>query len=261
MGKKQPNKAFQRTVAEKNAILYENQKRLNEELIRTQKQLIQSEKLAALTNFGASIAHEINNPLRIIKNHIQILSESIDKNNPHLSAIKDEVDRIARIVRSLMDFSRPGKEKMSLLDLSSILKQPIFLVSKEFSSRNIQIKTKVPKDLPKVLGSENPLKQVILNLLFNTRDAMPQGGEVTVSARELDHGIEIELSDTGCGISEENIPRIFDPFFTTKENGKGTGLGLWVCSEIIQKHGGTLQAKRKEKGTSFIITLPTTKAD
>jgi signal transduction histidine kinase len=251
--------AGQLTVAVENALLYENQKSINAELKSAQKQLIQSEKLAAIGQISASLAHEINNPLSIIKNYLLILSESIEDNHPNqhnIKAIKEEVDRITRIVRSFLDFSRLGKEEMVLLDLTSILRQTIFLVSKEFSNRKIKIKTELAEKLPQVLGSEDQLKQVFLNLLVNAKDSMPQGGEITICAQETDQAIEVEFSDTGCGISEENVSRIFDPFFTTKEEGKGTGLGLWICYLIMERHGGAIQVKRKEKGTGFLITLP-----
>jgi len=250
--------ADQLTVAVENAILYKNQKNINAELRRTQKQLIQSEKLAALGQLSASVAHEINNPLGIIKNYLLILSESADECDPHqrnLKMIKEEVGRIARIVKSLLDFSRP-ENKMTLLDLSSVLKQTISLIDKEFLNRKIKIKKELPENLSPVTGSEDQLKQVFLNLLVNSKDFMPKGGEVTIRARDTDQGVEIEFSDTGCGIPQENIPQIFEPFFTTKQEGKGTGLGLWICYGIMQRHGGTIQAKRKKKGTSFLLTLP-----
>ena len=250
--------ADQLTVAVENAILYKNQKNINAELRKTQKQLIQSEKLAALGQLSASVAHEINNPLGIIKNYLLILSESADEGDPHqrnLKMIKEEVDRIARIVKSLLDFSRP-ENKMTLLDLSSVLKQTISLIDKEFLNRKIKIKKKLPENLSPVTGSEDQLKQVFLNLLVNSKDFMPKGGEVTIRARDTEQGVEIEFSDTGCGIPQENIPQIFEPFFTTKQEGKGTGLGLWICYGIMQRHGGTIQAKRKKKGISFLLTLP-----
>jgi signal transduction histidine kinase len=251
--------AGQLTVAVENAILYENQKSINEQLRNTQKQLIQSEKLAAIGQISASLAHEINNPLGIVKNYLLILSENIEDQNPNhhnIKAINEEVDRIARIVRSFLDFSRLGKEEMVLLDIASILRQTIFLVSKEFLNRKIKIKTEVAEKLPQVLGSEDQLKQVFLNLLVNAKNSMPQGGEITISTQEMGQTLEIEFADTGCGISEEHISRIFDPFFTTKKEGEGTGLGLWICYEIIQAHGGNIQVRSKEKGASFLITLP-----
>jgi len=251
--------ADQLTVAVENAILYENQKNINAELKRTQKQLIQSEKLAALGQLSASLAHEINNPLGVIKNYLLILSESVDENGPNwrnLKMIREEVDRIARIVKSLLDFSRPEKNKMTLVNLSSTLKQTISLMDKEFLSKSIKIREELPENLSPVIGSEDQLKQVFLNLLVNSKHFMPQGGEIIISARNTEQSVEIEFSDTGCGIPEENIPRIFEPFFTTKQEGKGTGLGLWICYGIMQRHGGTIQAKRKKEGTTFLLTLP-----
>ncbi|HEX7401159.1 MAG TPA: HAMP domain-containing sensor histidine kinase, partial [candidate division Zixibacteria bacterium] len=108
----------------------------------------------------------------------------------------------------------------------------------------------------KILGSEDQLKQVFFNLLVNSRDFMPQGGEISIRAREVGDKVEIEFSDTGCGIPEDNLNRIFDPFFTTKTDGRGTGLGLWICYGIIQRHCGSIRAKRKKRGTSFTISLP-----
>jgi signal transduction histidine kinase len=247
------------TSAVENAILYESQKNMNLELRRTQKQLIQSEKLAALGQLSASIAHEINNPLGIIKNYLLILSESMKNNAPSQSDLKlveEEVDRIARTVRSLLDFCRPKNENMSTLDIVEIINQTVFLVEKQFLKEKCAIKKDLPQNLLQVKGFTDEIKQVFLNLLMNAKDSMPREGEILVLARQNEDTVEIEFSDTGCGIPEENISKVFEPFFTTKEEGKGTGLGLWICYEIIQKHGGTIVAKRKDKGTSFLITLP-----
>jgi signal transduction histidine kinase len=247
------------TVAVENALLYENQKRIISKLRSTQKQLIQSEKLAAVGQFSASLAHEINNPLGIIKNYLQIISEGLGVNSSHqgdLDAIKEEVDRIARIVKSFLDFSRPAKEEMSYLNLTEIIHQVIFLVNQEFLSRGIEITADLPENLPRIMGSEDQLKQVFLNLLVNSRDFMPQGGKITICAKETADKMEIAFSDSGGGIPEENLNRIFDPFFTTKSGGRGTGLGLWICYGIIQRHGGSIRAQREEPGTSITVSLP-----
>jgi signal transduction histidine kinase len=247
------------TSAIENAVLYESQKNMNLELRRTQKQLIQSEKLAAIGQLSASIAHEINNPLGIIKNYLLILSESLKKNSPNrsnLQVIKEEVDRIARIVKSLLDFCRPKSESMTTLDIAEIINRTVSLVEKQFLKENIVVKRSLPENLPCVKGFEDEIKQVFLNLLMNSKDFMPRGGEIIVSTQKNEDTVEIEFSDTGPGIPEENMPKIFEPFFTTKEGGKGTGLGLWTCYGIIQRHGGTIVAKRKDKKTSFLITLP-----
>lgn len=250
------------TVALENALLYESQKNMNAELKRIQRQLIQSEKLAALGQLSASLAHEINNPLGIMKNYLLILSESIgqsDSNQHNIKMIKEEFGRITRIVKSLLDFSRPGKEDVRTVDLATILKQTVCLVHRQFSHKKITIKLELPQNLPKISAAEDQLKQVFLNLLINSKDSMPQGGEIVISVRDQDQTVGIEFSDTGCGIAEENISRIFDPFFSTKKEGKGSGLGLWICYGIMQRHGGTIEAVRKERGTGFLLTLP--KAD
>jgi signal transduction histidine kinase len=251
------------TVALENAVLYENQKSINEELKRTQRQLIRSEKLAALGRLSASLAHEINNPLGIIKNYLLILSETLEAGNSNRASfkiIKDEVDRIARIVKSLLDFSRPGKDDVSPLDLSATLKETIALVNRQFQRKKITIELRLPENLPRIQGSEDQLKQLFLNLLINSKDSMPEGGDITISAQDTDEAVQIEFSDTGCGIAQENMPRIFDPFFSTKSGGKGTGLGLWICYGIMERHGGAVQAVRKEKGISFVLTFPKTES-
>jgi signal transduction histidine kinase len=247
------------TSAIENAILYEGQKNMNQELRRTQKQLIQSEKLAALGQLSASIAHEINNPLGIMKNYLLILAESMketDPNHSNLKVVEEEVNRIARIVKNLLDFCRSKTESRSALDIAQIINQTVALVEKQFFKGNIVIKKDLGRNLPKVRGFEDEIKQVFLNLLMNSKDFMLQGGEILVSAHQNDDTLEIEFSDTGCGIPEENISKVFEPFFTTKGEGNGTGLGLWISYGIIERHGGTIVAKRKDKGTSFLITLP-----
>jgi len=247
------------TVAVENAILYENQKSINAKLRRTQRQLVQSEKLAALGQLSASLAHEVNNPLGIIKNYLHILSENREESDPeqkNIKTIQDEVNRIARIVRSLLDFSRPEKEDKVLLDPSSILRECVSLVGKEFLKKRIRIEQDICANLWPVMGDKDQLKQVFLNLLVNSRDFTPEGGEVKLCARNSDSAVTIEFSDTGPGIPDEYLSKIFEPFFTTKEQGKGTGLGLWICYGIVQRHGGTIQVKKRKQGTSFLISLP-----
>jgi K+-sensing histidine kinase KdpD len=164
------------TVALENAILYENQKSINAELRRTQRQLIQSEKLAALGQLSASLAHEVNNPLGIIKNYLQILTEGLedgDRRQRSIKTIREEVNRIARIVRSLLDFSRPEKEEMTLVDVSSVLRQTVSLIEKEFLKKKIKIEQEIAANLSPIMGDRDQLKQVFLNLLVNSRDFMP----------------------------------------------------------------------------------------
>jgi len=247
------------TVAIENAILYQSEKKGLEQLKNTQRQLIQSEKLAVLGQFSASIAHEINNPLGIIKNYLLLLSKSFppkNENRANLEIVKEEVDRIARIVKQLLDLCQPKDEKAQSVDLGKMLGQTIHFVEKEFKKHNILIVPRFSADLPVVEGHPDQLKQLFMNLLMNAKDSMPQGGNIRIDiSMDGDRAI-VEFSDTGCGIPKENMLKVFQPFFTTKDQNRGTGLGLWICSEIVNQHNGTITLKDTEMGTTFVIKLP-----
>jgi signal transduction histidine kinase len=249
----------QLSVAIVNAHLYESEKEALLELRSAQKRLIESERLAALGRLAASIAHEVNNPLGIIKNYLTIISKSPGASvdiKGNVSILAEEVDRIARIVRQLLDFYRPTLERQVEIDVAEVLDSTLDLTSQKLQSVGIEISRKYSGGDIKVNGSSNKLKQVFLNLILNSRDVMPTGGKLTVSARRHDGFAEIEFSDTGTGISPEELPRIFEPFFTTKKES-GTGLGLAVCHGIIASHNGTISAVNNPGGgATFIIKLP-----
>jgi len=254
----------QAAVAVENALLYQSEKNINCELRKTQRQLIQTEKLAALGKLSASIAHEINNPLGIIKNYLEILSRRLSaeggkekKAQKDLQIIKEEIDRIAKILYQLLEFHRPRLKKPISVDLVSLLTHTINLVEKQFKNKNITFIKSFPDKISPVNGYPDELKQVFLNLLLNSKDFMHRGGEISVSLSEKEGEIEIEFSDTGCGIPPKNKSKIFEPFFTTKLDGKGLGLGLWVCYGIIERHRGTITLEKKDgRGTAFLIRLP-----
>ncbi|HVP36358.1 MAG TPA: ATP-binding protein [Terriglobales bacterium] len=246
-------------VAVENTLLYQNEKKVNSELNKTQQQLAQAEKLAALGQLSAVIAHEVNNPLGIIKNYLAILSQSIKKNDEcwqHLKVVKEEVDRIARIIKQLLDFYHPKSENKNPTDIGFLLEDTLTFVKEQFSKNKIQIVEKIASDLPMVEAFPDELRQVFLNLLMNSRDSMPKGGKIEVSARLENDKLEIEFKDTGSGIEEKDLHRIFEPFYTTKD--KGSGLGLWITNEIIKRHGGEIKVKNREdrKGTCFNLILP-----
>jgi len=243
--------ANQVSISLENAILYQTQK-------KTAQMLLQSEKLAALGQLSASIAHEVNNPLGIIKNYLFLLSEKVTstKGKKELNVIKEEVERIAKIVRSLLDFYSPGKEKPTPTDLKKILDETISLVFVQMKKENIKIKKEF-EDIKPILAYPDQLRQVFLNLLMNSKDSLPKGGEILVALAQKQGKIEINFADTGTGIPEKILPKIFEPFFTTKTDNKGTGLGLWICYSIIQNHKGKIKAANlKEKGACFTIELP-----
>ncbi|OGC83627.1 MAG: hypothetical protein A2W07_04255 [candidate division Zixibacteria bacterium RBG_16_43_9] len=247
-------------VAVENTLLYQSEKKVNSELNKAQQQLVQAEKLAALGQLSAAIAHEVNNPLGIIKNYLAILSQSMkktDKSWSHLKVVKEEVNRIARIVKQLLDFYQPKSETRIPTDIGFLLEDTLTFVEEQFSKNKIRLAKKIASNLPMVEAFPDELRQVFLNLLMNSRDSMPKGGRIEVSARLEKDRLEIEFKDTGSGIEEKDLSRIFEPFYTTKD--KGSGLGLWISSEIIKRHGGEIKVRNREdrKGTRFNLSLPT----
>jgi signal transduction histidine kinase len=250
----------QAAVAVENAMLYQSEKNSYLALKKTQEQLIHTERLAALGQLSASLAHEINNPLGIIKNYLTILCRSLkekDERKEYIRCTKSEVDRISKIIKQLFEFHRPKKEKPCKVDLLSLLNEVLNLVEDQFSQKNIRIKKNFPKLVPPLMAYPDQFKQVFLNLLMNSKDFMPRGGRIYVNLFDRKDSTEIEFADTGCGIPRENLNKVFDPFFTTKSKDTGLGLGLWICYGIIAKHGGTMTAKnREEGGASFVISLP-----
>jgi two-component system sensor histidine kinase HydH len=249
----------QLSVAIVNAHLYQSEKEALLELRSAQKRLIESERLAALGRLAASIAHEVNNPLGIIKNYLTLISRSApssDETKRNITVVSEEVDRIARIVRQLLDFYRPTLERQMEFDIVEVLNSTLELTAQKLQRQGIEIEKKYESGQIKITGSANKLKQVFLNLILNAKDAMPQGGKMLISVRPDGGFAEIIFSDTGTGISEEELPHIFEPFFTTKKES-GTGLGLAVCHGIIASHNGTIKASSNSNGgAAFTIKLP-----
>ncbi len=249
----------QLSVALDNAGLYEREKKTLRELRSAQQRLIESERLAALGKLSASIAHEVNNPLGIIKNYLAIISRLAGDNSDmkkNVVIVQEEVDRIALIVKQLLDFYRPTVEKPVEFNVSEILTAVLDLVKNEFEDSRIKVERSFDTTPCRMVGSPEKLKQVYLNLLLNSRDAMPDGGKIKISTRKTDETMEINFIDSGSGICEKDLPRIFEPFYTTKDDG-GTGLGLAVCYGIIRSHDGTISALNNPGGgATFTIRLP-----
>jgi signal transduction histidine kinase len=250
----------QLSVAIVNAHLYESEKEALMELRTAQKRLIESERLAALGRLAASIAHEVNNPLGIIKNYLTIISKSANLNDDaqkNVSIVHEEVDRIAIIVRQLLDFYRPTLEQQIEMNVIDVVNATLDLVNQKLESLGIEIEKNFSGFAELIIsGSPSRLKQVFLNLILNARDVMPKGGKLSVTAH-LDGGmVELNFIDSGTGISNEELPRVFEPFFTTKQES-GTGLGLAVCHGIISSHNGTITASNNDDiGARFTIRLP-----
>jgi signal transduction histidine kinase len=249
----------QLSVALDNAGLYENEKKALSELKATQQRLIETERLAALGTLSASIAHEVNNPLAIIKNYLAIIGKLVDDKTDiknHVNVVHEEVNRIAVIVRQLLDFYRPTLEEKTEINICEILNSTLELIKVRLSNSGINVIPRMESQACEIVGSSDKLKQVFLNILLNAREAMPEGGELIICERKSNGYVEIEFSDTGKGIDERDLPHIFEPFYTAGKES-GTGLGLSVCYGIIRSHEGSITAgHNKYGGATFTVRLP-----
>jgi C4-dicarboxylate-specific signal transduction histidine kinase len=228
-------------------------------LREAQQQLLQTERLAALGQMSASIAHEVNNPLGIIKNYLLLVRRTIQENPQslgHLSVVEQEIDRIASIVRQLLEFHRPKPMVLDRVDIVAVIDDVLSFMGRLLESAGVEVIREYQRGSYKVMGSADSLKQVFLNLLINARDAMPDGGKVIIRISMQEAQVIVEVGDTGPGIPPEVAAHIFEPFFTTKEVGKGTGLGLSVCYGIIKSHNGSITFRNLNPGSCFEMTLP-----
>jgi len=227
---------------------------------RMEEQMSQTEKLTSLGLLAAGVAHEVNTPLAVISNYIQMLAKQMPDGDPRQSIIEKIVKqtfRASEIVNNLLNFSRTGAGEAVDIDVNRVVEETLSLVSHPLRTSQIQVVKHLGETLPAVRGSANKLQQVFLNLFLNARDAMPGGGLLEVRTGAHNGSVEIEVVDTGAGIPREHIHRIFDPFFTTKASGRGTGLGLSVSYGIIKEHSGKIDVRSTPgKGTSFHVEFP-----
>jgi len=227
---------------------------------RMEEQMSQTEKLTSLGLLAAGVAHEVNTPLAVISNYIQMLAKQMPEGDPRQSIIEKIVKqtfRASEIVNNLLNFSRTGAAEAADIDVNRVVEETLSLVAHPLKTLHIQVVKQLGEPLPAVRGSANKLQQVFLNLFLNARDAMPGGGMLEVRTAAHNGSVEIEVADTGAGIPREHIHRIFDPFFTTKASGRGTGLGLSVTYGIIKEHAGKIDVRSTPgKGTSFHVEFP-----
>ncbi len=241
---------------------------LNEALFESQRQLSQSEKLAAVGQVTATMAHQIGTPLNSISGYIQLILQDGNlrpKDQDRLRIVESQLDRLADSVKSLLSFTRQPGPQLKSLDVNDVLEELIRLSEPWFLARNIKLSTNLSPNLPLVLGDSTHLQTLFLNLITNALDAMPQGGVLTIETRQVAPSpssedrrwLEVSIADTGIGITEESKRRIFDPFFTTKKIGEGTGLGLAICEKIIKEHSGSIEVRSEVgKGSIFFISIP-----
>jgi PAS domain S-box-containing protein len=227
---------------------------------RMEEQMSQTEKLTSLGLLAAGVAHEVNTPLAVISNYIQMLAKQMPDGDPRQAIIEKIVKqtfRASEIVNNLLNFSRTGPSELADVDVNRVVEETLSLVAHPLKTSQIQVKKELGEALPPVRGSANKLQQVFLNLFLNARDAMPLGGMLEVRTASHNGTVEIEVADTGNGIAREHIHRIFDPFFTTKPGGRGTGLGLSVSYGIIKEHSGKIDVRSTPgRGTSFHVEFP-----
>jgi PAS domain S-box-containing protein len=227
---------------------------------RMEEQMSQTEKLTSLGLLAAGVAHEVNTPLAVISNYIQMLAKQMPEGDPRQALIEKIVKqtfRASEIVNNLLNFSRTGSAELSDIDVNRVVEETLSLVEHPLKTSQVRIVKQLGETLPRVRGSANKLQQVFLNLFLNARDAMPGGGMLEVRTAAHNGSVEIEIVDTGAGIPREHIHRIFDPFFTTKATGRGTGLGLSVSYGIIKEHSGKIDVRSTPgKGTSFHVEFP-----
>ncbi|HMB27177.1 MAG TPA: ATP-binding protein, partial [Blastocatellia bacterium] len=230
------------------------------ERVGLEAQLQQSDKLSSIGLLDAGVAHEVNTPLAGISSYSQMLMQQIPVTDPRrqlLEKIHRQTSRASSIVNNLLNFSRVTEARYAPVDLNRVIDDTIQLLEAQLRNTEIEVVRSYADELPPAFGDGPKLQQVLMNLILNARDAMPQGGRLEISTEADEDSAVIEVHDTGLGIAPEHLSKIYDPFFTTKQIGKGTGLGLAVSYGIIRDHGGHIDVESKlGEGTRFQITLP-----
>ncbi len=226
------------------------------------KRLVESEKMTALGQLGAGIAHEVKNPMTSIRGYAQMGIRKVPEGSPlheYFRTIEKETGRSLDILKNLLKFSRQETAEMGLIDLNAVVTDTLKLVAHQLEMKKVQVVPSPSEDPLQVIGNANQLEQVLLNLCMNAGDAMEKGGTLTISTELVNNGATacIRVADTGSGIPPDVQGRIFDPFFTTKPVGKGTGLGLSVSYGIVKDHKGEITVQSKVgQGTTFTILIP-----
>ena len=229
--------------------------------IKLEETLQQSEKLSSIGLLAAGVAHEVNTPLTGVSSYTQMLLEMIPETDPKhvlLQKMHKQTERASHIVGNLLNFSRTGNSSdFNEIDINKLLNDTLQLLEPQMRKSQVEIE-KIYADIPpKIFGNAGKLQQVFTNLILNARDAMIAGGKITLTTVSDDEQVTIEVSDTGEGISPENLSKIYDPFFTTKDVGSGTGLGLAVSYGIVQEHAGSIEAESElGNGTTFRVVFP-----
>jgi len=234
-----------------------------QELQVTQAQLVESARMASIGTMVAGIAHQINNPMFIIRGRAETLSEDADEQLKTASARKavqvilEMADRVSRIVNSLMPNSQVSEDGDACCDVNEVMRNTLLLLEPKLLKSRVEVTSLLAEGVPACVGDACEIQEMVLNVVDNACDAMPDGGKLTLTTRETDSGILIRVSDNGAGISPENMANVFSPYFTTRKGPGGVGLGLYVSKHIAEKNGGTISVKsRVGEGSVFTMVLP-----
>jgi signal transduction histidine kinase len=231
----------------------------NVDLIRTQRRLADAERLAAIGQVTASLAHEIGTPLNAVVGHLQLLARAhrdAPETQKRLKTINNQLDAVIKTVRSLLERARRSKSTLDTTDINEAIRDVMQLIRPALETRNIVAAVSLDQDLPLCLADRNGLRQVLLNLVNNSCDALPRGGRIEIATSFVSESqrVQILFSDSGAGISSEVVRHLFEPWFTTKESG--SGLGLVIAREIMTEQRGTIELVSGAAGAVFSLTLP-----
>src|SRR6056297_2514241 len=223
-----------------------------------EEQIQQSERLATVGHMAAGVAHEVGNPLTAISSLVQVCQRKTDDPfmQDQLKKVRDHIQRITKIVRDLVDFSRPSSLKTEMMNVNEIIKSAVGLLKHDARCRSVTFNMDLSSQIPRNEGVPDHIHQVVVNILLNAVDAMKgmKNAKVDITTWQEENFTKIAIEDIGEGIPDRELNRIFEPFFTTKEVGSGTGLGLSVSHGIINKTGGSIDVESTYgEGTSFII--------
>lgn len=247
-------------LAIQNARLYEQLQAQMEELRTLHDQVVRSERLAALGQLAAKVAHELNNPLASIHLYNSLLLEQPaepEEQRRLAASVQEQVERAKRVVLDILDYSRPREARPETIALNLAVEHGLRLVRHSAGNDGITIAPAYGADLPMVEVDVSQIAQVVTNLTLNAMHAMPEGGTLTISTGLQDDEVYVRFADTGTGIAEDDLQQIFEPFFTTKPAGQGTGLGLAVCRSLVEQHGGRITAESAPgQGSTFTVWLP-----
>lgn len=254
-------------LAQTNDVLRQEineRQKIEKELLRLQHEIGRVERLATLGRITATVAHDLGTPLNSVLGYAQLLTQEDlpERARRRLKIIENQIHRMSEIIRNYLSYARANPRRVRI-NVNELIRDTVLLLQPVFKQRSVSVNTQLAESLPVINGDGNSVQRVLINLLDNAVDACEAGGSVKIATLEQngpnhrEPGVTIEVADTGAGIPPEMLPKVFDLFVTTKAPGKGTGLGLVICQEIVKAHGGTINiASQVGTGTTVTVFLP-----